>query len=144
MDDGCVANSVVAVAVWSCHDDGRHVFRTSVASNTARCHVPMPLVGALILLIGGIAVLWASARFRTRILLLALMLIGPVYVGLRVPNLWSGQELVQFFATQFSKERAHSLEYRFMCENLLIVKAIEQPVFGWGGWGRSDVYFETR
>ena len=30
-----------------------------------------------------------------------------------------------------------------MCENLLIAKALQQPVFGWGGWGRSAVYFDA-
>ena len=28
-----------------------------------------------------------------------------------------------------------------MCEKLLISRAIQRPVFGWGGWGRSAVYF---
>ena len=28
-----------------------------------------------------------------------------------------------------------------MCETLLAAKALEQPVFGWGGWARSSVYF---
>jgi len=37
--------------------------------------------------------------------------------------------------------RAESLEYRFKCEKLLIARAIEQPEFGWGGWGRSAVFF---
>ena len=75
--------------------------------------------------------LWASARYRTRMLLMAIVLFKPVYVGLRIPNLWSGQELVRLFKDYFSALRAESLEYRFKCENLLIVKAIEQPVFGW-------------
>src|ERR1700677_1559558 len=38
---------------------------------------------------------------------------------------------------------AESVEFRFKCENLLIIKAVEQPVFGWGGWGRSDAYFNA-
>jgi hypothetical protein len=41
-----------------------------------------------------------------------------------------------------SSKSAQSLEFRFACEKLLIVKAIERPVFGWGGWSRSDVYFD--
>ena len=98
--------------------------------------------GAFFLLAGGVAVLWTSVRYRTRALLLALVLFGPVYVGLRVPNLWSGHELVRLFKDYFSELRAESLEYRFKCENLLVVKAIEQPIFGWGGWGRSSVYFD--
>ena len=88
--------------------------------------------GALVLLAGGVTVLWASARFRTRMLLLAIVLFEPVYVGLRIPNLWSGQELVRLVKDYLNADRAQSLEYRFTCENLLIVKAIEQPVFGWG------------
>jgi tetratricopeptide (TPR) repeat protein len=98
--------------------------------------------GALVLLALGIGVLWASTRYRTRALLLALVLFEPVYVGLRIPNLWSGHELVRFIKDYFNADRAQSLEYRFNCENLLIVKAIEQPVFGWGGWDRSRVYFD--
>lgn len=35
--------------------------------------------------------------------------------------------------------RASSLEFRFTNEDLLAAKALEQPVFGWGGWGRSRV-----
>ena len=39
-------------------------------------------------------------------------------------------------------ERAQSLEYRFQCENLLIARALQQPIWGWGGWGRGLVYFD--
>ena len=38
---------------------------------------------------------------------------------------------------------AESLGYRFKCETLLIEKAVEQPTSGWGGWGRSSVYFNA-
>ena len=37
--------------------------------------------GALILLAGGMVLLWASNRFKTRMLLYALVLFGPIYVG---------------------------------------------------------------
>lgn len=98
--------------------------------------------GAILLLGGGIFVLWASTRLRTRRLLWALVLFLPLYVGLRVPNLWAGDDLVRFFGATLSPSRAASLEYRFMCENLLIRKALEQPVWGWGGWGRNFAYFD--
>ena len=29
-----------------------------------------------------------------------------------------------------------------MCENLLIRRALEQPVWGWGGYERSRAYFD--
>lgn len=37
---------------------------------------------------------------------------------------------------KFSPERAQSLEYRLHMENLLLNKANEKPLSGWGGWGR--------
>ena len=95
--------------------------------------------GALVLLAGGMFLLWVSVRFKTRVFLWALVLFGPVYVALRVPDLWSGENLVDVVAT-ISPARATSLSYRFKCESLLIAQAVKQPVFGWGGWGRSSVY----
>ena len=98
--------------------------------------------GALALLAFGMMTLWLSARFRTRLLLASLLLVGPLYVAVRVTNLWSGQQAVDLAKRIVSPVRAESLAFRFRCENLLSVRAMEQPVFGWGGWGRSSVYFE--
>ena len=97
--------------------------------------------GAMALLIGGTFLLWASTRFQTRMLLWALLLVGPFYVALRVPNIWSGQQLVDLAEMSVGQTRAGSLEYRFKCENLLIARAIKQPLLGWGGWSRSAAYF---
>ena len=99
--------------------------------------------GALALLAFGTMVLWLSARLRTRLLVAGLLLAGPVYVGVRVPNLWSGQQAVDFVKSSLSEERALSLGYRFKCEQLLIARALEHPVFGWAGWDRSSVYFNA-
>ena len=62
---------------------------------------------------------------------------GPCMSRSALPNLWSGQQAVDLATALVGPVRAESLEYRFKCENLLIEKAIEQPIFGWGGWGRS-------
>ena len=69
---------------------------------------------------------------------------GPVYVAVRATNLWTGQQAVDLAKAVVGPDRAQSLEYRFKCENLLAAKALQQPVFGWGGWGRSSVYFGDR
>ncbi len=98
--------------------------------------------GALLLLAIGMFVLWASTRFQTRKLLWALVLFFPIYAALRIPSIWSGSELVELAKMTLGAERAQSLEYRFKCENLLVAKAIQQPVWGWSGWGRSNVYWE--
>ena len=98
--------------------------------------------GALVLLTVGLTVLWTSTRFNSKLPLIALLLVAPLYYGVRMSGLWTGDNLVSF-VEQLNAERAQSLGFRFACENVLIQKAVEQPVFGWGGWGRSRVRDEN-
>ncbi|MBT8153949.1 hypothetical protein KMP13_08570 [Epibacterium ulvae] len=42
-------------------------------------------------------------------------------------------------AQAFSPERAQSLGYRFDNEEMMLGRAAEKPLFGWGGWGRNLV-----
>ena len=39
--------------------------------------------------------------------------------------------------------RARSLQYRLNNEDILLEKANQRPLFGWGGWGRARVYDES-
>lgn len=97
--------------------------------------------GALVLLAGGVLTLWLSIRFRTRWLLTALLLVGPVYVAIRVPNLWSGQQAVDLATALVGEERTIagiSLQLREPARP----KALEQPIFGWGGWDRNVVFLD--
>jgi tetratricopeptide (TPR) repeat protein len=98
--------------------------------------------GAMVLLCGGMAVLWLSVRFRTRLLLAGLLLVSPLYIWVRSTNTWSGRQAVDLAKSVVGPDRAQSLEYRFLCEDLLAAKALQQPIFGWGGWSRSSVYWE--
>jgi hypothetical protein len=43
-------------------------------------------------------------------------------------------------AETVSHDRAYSLEFRFKNEDLLLQKARERPLFGWGTWGRNLHY----
>jgi Tetratricopeptide repeat len=95
--------------------------------------------GAMALLVVGLFVLWFCSRFNSKTLFYALVLLAPTYYAVRIPNLWSGDSLVQFVNTFVSGERAGSLAFRFQCENRLAEKALKQPVWGWGGWGRNRV-----
>lgn len=97
--------------------------------------------GAAFLLFVGMFLLWASTRFRTRALLLAIALFAPLYVGVRTTKIWTGESAVDLARATVGEERAHSLQYRFNCERLLSARAMEKPLFGWGGWGRSALYF---
>jgi hypothetical protein len=54
-----------------------------------------------------------------------------------VPTDWIAEQV-----RGFSEQRAGSLQYRFDNEDILLAKAKERPLFGWGGWGRQRVYNE--
>jgi tetratricopeptide (TPR) repeat protein len=98
--------------------------------------------GALALLILGLTTLWLSTRLGVKLLFCGLLLVPLGYYAIRIPNLWSGTQLTDFLAAHFDEERARSLAFRFEKENMLTQKAMEQPVWGWGGWGRSRVVDE--
>jgi tetratricopeptide (TPR) repeat protein len=94
--------------------------------------------GALILLIVGLVILWLSTKLKSRLFLCVILLASPLYYALRVPGIWTGENLVSFIES-IDAERAQSLGFRFECENMLIARAMQQPVWGWAGWGRNRV-----
>jgi tetratricopeptide (TPR) repeat protein len=94
--------------------------------------------GALVLLVVGLAIFWLSTKLRSRWFLGALLLVGPLYYAVRVPSIWTGRDLVSFIDS-IDTERGESLGFRFECENMLIAHAMQQPVWGWAGWGRNRV-----
>jgi len=95
-------------------------------------------LGALILLAAGIGILFATRRTGSRAFVIALAAAPVLYICLRIPGIWSGEDLTEI-ATFVNPARAKSLEFRLDNEDLLIKKAMSNPVFGWGGWGRSRV-----
>jgi hypothetical protein len=62
-----------------------------------------------------------------------------LYPALRMTGYFPTETLTSF-ARVFSEERAQSLEFRFDNEDVLLTRAMERPVFGWGGGGRAFVY----
>lgn len=94
--------------------------------------------GALMLLIFGIGLLMAARWFRHPWPLFVAVMIPLFYVTVRTANLNDGSQLVELSKSVFGAERAHSLEFRFQNEHLLVERALESPVFGWGGWNREE------
>jgi hypothetical protein len=97
--------------------------------------------GALVLLIIGVAVLFLTKLIRKPILVLLICLIPVLYLTARISGMWNGESLVEQIA-KMNEERAESLRFRLENENILLDKARQAPVFGWGGWGRARVYNE--
>jgi hypothetical protein len=80
-----------------------------------------------------------STKFRTGLLIVLLALSTPYSIYQKIRGEDNGRKTVEFIR-KFNEERAASLEYRLINEEMLVEKAMERPVFGWGGWGRSRIY----
>ncbi len=77
--------------------------------------------------------------------MLAALVIGSIvltYPVLRERGLVTGGTAVSL-ASKIDAERASSLQFRLDNENILLAKANDRPLFGWGGWGRARVYDEN-
>jgi hypothetical protein len=96
-------------------------------------------LGATVLLAAGIFTAVFSRRWRTSLLIWTLVLAAPLYVVLRTTGAWSADTLVDL-AGMVHAERAESLQFRLDNEDRLVARALEQPLFGWGRWGRARVY----
>ena len=99
--------------------------------------------GATILLATGLAVLFAGRYLRTRLVFVALLLIAPAYMAFRSSSVWDGSTIVALSKEWVGPDRAESLAFRIRNEDMLAAKAFQQPIVGWGRWGRARVYDET-
>ncbi len=98
--------------------------------------------GALVLLVGGLGALFAANMTRSRVAVWCLILVIPVYLVARIGLRWDGAETVDLIA-MVNDERAGSFATRLENEVLLVEKAMQRPVFGWGGWSRNRVYDDS-
>jgi hypothetical protein len=97
------------------------------------------VTGAWLILILGIGfwfvVKWSSSHWPT----VALILLPVLYMTTRLSGTWSGDHAVNLIRMGLNARRAESLEFRLRNEDILGAKALQQPLFGWGGWGRNFV-----
>ena len=99
--------------------------------------------GAIALLALGLAGLFAVPVLRTKWVIWALVIVAPLYMVVRAGGIWDGSQLLQVSSDAVGDDRADSLAFRFRNEDMLAGKAMQRPVFGWGGWGRARVYDES-
>jgi len=83
-------------------------------------------------------VLFFGPRMQLRISAL-MAVVAMAYPLLRGSGIIPAEGLVRFVAS-LSPDRAQSLGYRFLNEDLLLERAADKPLFGWGAWGRNLVY----
>ena len=71
--------------------------------------------------------------------LAGLVLLFPI---MRNSDAFPTDAVLQATALVASEDRQRSLNFRFKNEDVLLERANERPLFGWGGWGRARVYDE--
>ncbi|WP_298976344.1 O-antigen ligase family protein [uncultured Roseobacter sp.] len=77
---------------------------------------------------------------RMQVLVAAIIAITVLlYPMLRGSGLVPTDQVVQVIE-KINPQRANSLQFRFNNEDILLEKANDRPLFGWGGWGRFRVY----
>ena len=98
-------------------------------------------MGVLFYLVAGLALLWLvkpQKQFLIAAVLGGVVLSYPMIRETIAPELRSFTALIK----AQSEERAGSLEFRLNNEDELLAKASERKWFGWGSWGRNQIYNE--
>jgi O-antigen ligase len=98
-------------------------------------------MGALVLAFAALPlVLIASAKTQVRVAAVLAVVVG-LYPLLRGADVFPTDTLVGW-AQDIHRDRAQSLGSRFAQEDILLEKARERLLFGWGPYGRARVYDE--
>jgi O-antigen ligase len=98
--------------------------------------------GALMLMMTGLACLFAIRKLGRATPVLLLCLPAAVYPAIRAGSAWDGLVMVQMAEGTVGRERAQSLEFRLQNEDILSTKALQRFWWGWGRFGRSRVLNE--
>lgn len=94
--------------------------------------------GATTLMIAGLAALFLARTLRAKWVLLLLFALPLVYQGVRATQTWDGGQLIAV-TEAISPARASSLSTRLRAEEQYTVRALQRPLWGWGGWGSYRV-----
>jgi hypothetical protein len=96
-------------------------------------------LGALVLLVAcAPLVVLMSPRMQLRAAVLIALLVM-AYPMLRAYD-WFPTKTILQWAKSISEDRAGSMAFRFLNEDMALKRAFERPLFGWGGFDRIFVY----
>jgi hypothetical protein len=95
-------------------------------------------MGATIMLLQGWIIIELCIRLKLGVLIVLLALHTPYSMYLKINGDDGGRKTVELIR-KYNPDRAASLECRLNNEEMLVEKAMQRPVFGWGGWGRSRI-----
>jgi hypothetical protein len=96
-------------------------------------------IGPLGLAVAGVMLFYTTRRLQWRWAVWALIVMVPLYIGARASGAWSGASAVEAARMLAGPERARSLDGRIRNETILAERALQRPLFGWGGWDKWRV-----
>lgn len=85
----------------------------------------------------GCSAYFICRRFQSYLPILALLLIVPLYIGVRTTGTISITDVENIANRVFDAERTDSLVVRLTQEDLFAAKAMDRPLFGWGRASRA-------
>jgi hypothetical protein len=139
--------SAALAALWLWRTGARRTVGPIPIAWAALALVAMTLLckslGSIALLGAGAAALEATRRLRSTALVVALALVPPAYCTARLTG-WGGDRLVAAATDAAGADRAESLEFRILNEDMLIAKALQHPWLGWGRAGGGFRVFDER
>lgn len=87
------------------------------------------------------AVLFLGTRWQVRVAgITAIVFLA--YPAVRQADLVPTERITSI-AANISEDRAASYQFRLDNEDILLERALQKPLVGWGGWGRARVYDES-
>lgn len=96
-------------------------------------------LGALIIATAFAPVLLLAPKRAQALIAAALVITVLIYPTLRGANLFPIDTILSW-ANAIDVERGASLEFRFVNEEFLLERAAQKPLFGWGGYGRNEIF----
>lgn len=134
------ASSIIAFWLWRSHDikhlKGIPTMPFIVAALVITSVLCKSANGWFTLIVG-CGCYFIHRYSKTSIPFLLLLLTVPFYIGLRSTGLISTNAIESTATYIFDTERVVSLVFRLSQEELYAIKALERPLFGWGGYGRG-------
>lgn len=127
-----------ALALWrATPPPGRALFMVAFLYLTLILVLSKSL-GALVFAIVLTPVILLVGRNTQLFLAMVVALFALSYPVMKTAGVFPEDRLVAQ-ANKVSADRAHSLKFRFDNERVLLDRANEKPLFGWGSWGRNHI-----
>jgi len=131
---------IAALALWRMEKlEKRRTMYFVAATYLATVLILCKSVGALLFAVFlAPLIMFTSRRVQINIsfILIILALAYPILKGVDLMP----SDLLVAQAEKIGKNRAASLNFRFYNEDLLLERANEKPLFGWGSWGRNHLH----